>query len=309
VVETTQNGAVRAKGSGRGRLGTLSRRELHERVWSKPLTAVAEDFGISRNGLAKICDRLMIPYPGRGYWTTAQQREPAAPPPLPAAPANAAAELVIAAGRTKARSSRTRLTPEARHDQLVEAAGVIAAAEGVHAVTTKRVAREVGISEAQAHNYFSRRADLLVALARRELAAMNAVRESEVERGHDNLTRVTLSTIAYLRQVSQRGALIQALLNLPEVRVGLRAERQAQALFSRRRVTDRLNVRYGVAEDMAYGATVVLTAVCLRAGRLLAERKIPLDMAERLSLAIVTAGNRGITRAARETQPVSPPRG
>jgi hypothetical protein len=38
----------------------------------------------------------------------------------------------------------------------------------------------------------------------------------------------------------------------------------------------------------------VLTAVCLRAGRLLAERKIPLEMAERLSLAIVTAGNREI---------------
>jgi hypothetical protein len=36
----------------------------------------------------------------------------------------------------------------------------------------------------------------------------------------------------------------------------------------------------------------------LRAGRLLAERKVSLETAERLALAIVTAGNRAVTRAA-----------
>ena len=121
-------------------------------------------------------------------------------------------------------------------------------------------------------------------------------RQAEIERGHDNLTRVTLSTLAYLRQVEQRGALIQRLLNSAEVRAGLRAEREQQRGYSRRRMTDRLTTQYGVEADLARGATVVLTAVCLRAGRLLAERKIPLAMAERLSLAIVTAGNREIVR-------------
>jgi hypothetical protein len=28
----------------------------------------AADYGISGNGLAKICDRLNVPYPPRGYW-------------------------------------------------------------------------------------------------------------------------------------------------------------------------------------------------------------------------------------------------
>ncbi|HMO42142.1 MAG TPA: hypothetical protein PKB04_02210, partial [Phenylobacterium sp.] len=159
--------------------------------------------------------------------------------------------------------------------------------------------RETGLSEAQAHNPFPRRADLLTALARRELAAMNDERQAEIERGQDNLTRVTLSTLAYLRQVDQRGALIQRLLNSPEVRAGLRAEREAQSGYSRRRMTERLQTRYGVEADLARGATVVLTAVCLRAGRLLAEGKIPLATAERLSLAIVTGGNREIVREGR----------
>jgi hypothetical protein len=47
---------------------TLSRDELYRRVWETPMSRLATEFGISGNGLAKICDRLDIPYPPRGYW-------------------------------------------------------------------------------------------------------------------------------------------------------------------------------------------------------------------------------------------------
>lgn len=274
---------------------TFSREELYERVWAAPLSTLAAEWGISRNGLAKICDRLMVPYPGRGYWNARKAERP----PLPLAPAGVEPVVNLGARAGRTRRERTRLSPEARQDQLMAAAAAIITSEGLHAATMKRIARETGLSEAQAHNHFPRRADLLTALARRELAAMNEQRENEVERGQDNLTRVTLSTLTYLRQVDKRGALIQRLLNSPEVRAGLRAEREEQRGFSRRRMTERLETRYGVEPDLARGATVVLTAVCLRAGRLLAERKIPLEMAERLSLAIVTGGNREIVREGR----------
>jgi AcrR family transcriptional regulator len=273
----------------------LTREALYDQVWTTPLSTLALRWGISRSGLAKICDRLMVPYPGRGYWNAQKAERPALPP----APTGVDREvdLSVRAGRT--RRDRTRLSPEARQDQLMAAAAAVITDEGLHAATMKRVARDTGLSEAQAHNLFPRRADLLVALARRELAAMNDERQAEVERGQDNLTRVTLSTLAYLRQVEARGVLIQRLLNSPEVRAGLRAEREAQSGYSRRRMTERLTTRYGVEADLARGATVVLTAVCLRAGRLLAEDKIPLSMAERLSLAIVTGGNREIVREGR----------
>lgn len=32
------------------------------------MSRLALEFGISGNGLAKICDRLNVPYPPRGYW-------------------------------------------------------------------------------------------------------------------------------------------------------------------------------------------------------------------------------------------------
>jgi hypothetical protein len=46
----------------------VTREELHQMVWQQPMSRLAEEFGISGNGLAKICDRLNVPYPPRGYW-------------------------------------------------------------------------------------------------------------------------------------------------------------------------------------------------------------------------------------------------
>jgi hypothetical protein len=47
---------------------TLSREDLYELVWSKPMVELAKDFGMSDVGLAKRCRKLGIPVPGRGYW-------------------------------------------------------------------------------------------------------------------------------------------------------------------------------------------------------------------------------------------------
>lgn len=47
---------------------TLTREDLYELVWSKPMRELAKDFGISDVALAKRCRRLGIPVPGRGYW-------------------------------------------------------------------------------------------------------------------------------------------------------------------------------------------------------------------------------------------------
>lgn len=46
----------------------FTRRELYELVWSRPIQKLAEEFGISDRGLAKICMRHRVPSPSRGYW-------------------------------------------------------------------------------------------------------------------------------------------------------------------------------------------------------------------------------------------------
>jgi len=46
----------------------LTRRAMYDLVWSKPMTKVAEEFGISDVALKKACDRHRVPTPPRGYW-------------------------------------------------------------------------------------------------------------------------------------------------------------------------------------------------------------------------------------------------
>jgi hypothetical protein len=46
----------------------ISRKELFEAAWERPLTKVAEEFGVTSTALKKTCNRHQIPVPGRGYW-------------------------------------------------------------------------------------------------------------------------------------------------------------------------------------------------------------------------------------------------
>lgn len=46
----------------------LTRRELYDLVWDRPMTKVAAEFQISDVALKKICVKHRVPAPGRGYW-------------------------------------------------------------------------------------------------------------------------------------------------------------------------------------------------------------------------------------------------
>lgn len=49
-------------------MSTISRTALFQDAWTRPLSTIAAEFGISDTALRKICDRHDIPTPGRGYW-------------------------------------------------------------------------------------------------------------------------------------------------------------------------------------------------------------------------------------------------
>jgi hypothetical protein len=62
---------------------TLSRSKLYELVWTKPVTELAKDFGISDVALAKRCRAINIPLPPRGYWARIRSGQKVWQPPLP----------------------------------------------------------------------------------------------------------------------------------------------------------------------------------------------------------------------------------
>ena len=69
---------------GEDRKGThVSRQELYDQAWSTPMTRLAKEYGISDVALAKICKRLHVPYPGRGYWRRKETGKTVKQLPLP----------------------------------------------------------------------------------------------------------------------------------------------------------------------------------------------------------------------------------
>src|ERR1700689_210185 len=47
---------------------TWNREELYREIWEQPMLKLAPRYGISSVMLGRVCRKLRIPVPGRGYW-------------------------------------------------------------------------------------------------------------------------------------------------------------------------------------------------------------------------------------------------
>lgn len=61
----------------------LKRSALRALVWSKPMTHIARDLGISDVGLAKTCRRHGVPVPPRGHWAKLAAGKSSPQTPMP----------------------------------------------------------------------------------------------------------------------------------------------------------------------------------------------------------------------------------
>jgi hypothetical protein len=121
---------------------------------------------------------------------------------------------------------------------------------------------------------------------------MRAHRQTEIERGHDHYSKLALSTKAYLEQVAERGALLQTLLEKPQVRLMLRRDHRARRVAERSQHADRLVQMFGVPRAVALACTIILTGVSMRTGKLVARKKIMAGDAERLCVAMIVQASR-----------------
>lgn len=61
----------------------FQREDLYKKVWEKALMLVAADYGLSDNGLKKICIKMNIPIPYNGYWAKLKYGKNVLKTPLP----------------------------------------------------------------------------------------------------------------------------------------------------------------------------------------------------------------------------------
>lgn len=66
-----------------GQTQRYNRETLYQEVWAEPMTVVCQRYGMSDNGLRKICRKLDVPFPPAGYWAKVRAGKPVSKPSLP----------------------------------------------------------------------------------------------------------------------------------------------------------------------------------------------------------------------------------
>lgn len=104
---------------------TYPRKDFYDLVWSKPMTKLAKDFGLSDVALHKLCRRHQIPTPPLGYWAKLAHGKPVVQTALPKIVGSERGLITVSAGQPS--QSAEAQEARARAASLAEAVPVLAA--------------------------------------------------------------------------------------------------------------------------------------------------------------------------------------
>ena len=185
---------------------------------------------------------------------------------------------------------RTRLSPLARTEQILDDAARLILDEGLSVVTMERLAREAGVSKGLVYNYFPSRDALLAALLHREQTELRdrGMVTALQAQSYDDLIRQT--TRLYLEQTRDRGALTAALLADPSVARLMEEDSRADLDRTIRFFVRATRREYGLALDVGINAVDLLMAVTDQAGKLVAQGQVDVDTATEMCVQLITGG-------------------
>ena len=191
---------------------------------------------------------------------------------------------------TEAIRKRTRLTPEARREQILDEAARLILDEGLYAVSMERLARDVGISKGLVYNYFPAREALLAALLHREQSELRDRGMATALRAGSYADLIRQTTRLYLEQTRDRGALINALLSDPSVARLMEEDSRADRERTFRYFVRATRREFDLPLPLAIAVVDMLAAVTDQAGKLVAQGQIDVDPATEMCVELITGG-------------------
>jgi AcrR family transcriptional regulator len=193
-----------------------------------------------------------------------------------------------------ARRKRTRLTPEARREQILDETGRLILDEGLYAVSMERVARDAGISKALVYNYFPTRDALLTALLSRAQSELRDRGMASALQAESYAELIRQTTRLYLEQTRDRGALIAALMSDPSVAALMEEDSRADRERTTRYFVRATRRAFDLPLPLAVAAVEMLSAVTDRAGKLVAEGQVDVESATEMCVELITGGLAGL---------------
>lgn len=100
----------------------IERDELYKQVWGTPMTKLCQVYGLSDNGLRKICKALSVPTPRAGHWMKLEAGKPVVKTPLPDGASRTTYVVDSAYRRERPPALREELASELKKKVTLEAA-------------------------------------------------------------------------------------------------------------------------------------------------------------------------------------------
>jgi len=118
---------------------------------------------------------------------------------------------------TKAKKTRTRLSPEVRKELILDHAANVIAAEGVSALSMERLGREAGISKSLVYAYYPSMKGLLQTLLKREHKRLRLLQNEVADTAETFEQLVRRVTATYLTYMEERGLILDRLAAEPSL--------------------------------------------------------------------------------------------
>lgn len=185
---------------------------------------------------------------------------------------------------------RLRLAPEARRQQILDEAARLVLDEGLYAVSMERLARDVGISKGLVYNYFPTRDALLATLLRREQTELRERGMAKALQAQSFSDLIRQTTLIYLEQTRDRGALTAALLSDPSVAKLMEEDNRLEREQTIRFCVRACRREFDLPLPLAIAAVDMLMAVTGQAGKQVSDGQMDVGPATEICVELIIGG-------------------
>ncbi len=189
--------------------------------------------------------------------------------------------------------TRTRLSPAARTDQLLDVAKEMILADGLQSFTMESLARTAAVSSPLVYNYFASRKALLRALLEREYRVSGNALLAEVVNAN-NFEEVIRVFITNNFNHHAPGNILPVLLSQPEIAKGIKTLRQQQGMQTANYLVENSAKTFELSVEQAQLAIAMSSGASVAAAEWVVMSAVDQQRAIDMTLSYIKAGMKGL---------------
>jgi AcrR family transcriptional regulator len=188
---------------------------------------------------------------------------------------------------------RTRLSPSARIDQLLDVAKQMIVSDGLQAFTMESLARTAAVSSPLVYNYFSSRQALLQALLEREYKITGSELFSDVMSAK-SFEEVIRMFVANNFDHHAPGNIVPVLLSQPEIAVIIKPLRKQEQVRTASYLVENTAKTYKLTTEQAQLAITMSSGASIAAAEWAAMNKLDRNHAIDMVVSYIKSGMEGL---------------